>query len=98
MDILQIGSRDRADQWFEGYETDSRRNGAENVDAIEHFARFDAGTEPHIMKRWQGELSNHFSHSIRAFGQDLIAMLRRFLHHLPNRRDKSDIDLAVKEV
>src|SRR5690349_8991626 len=88
MDPLEIDLTNRSNERFEGNEPDSGRCLAQILGSTGDFRIFDAGAEPDIGQYVAYPHSNQRSHSLRTFGENLIIVVRRIAHHLPNIEDK----------
>ena len=96
MDVFKVGSRDRADQWFKRYKTNSRTYFSKMIDAVQIFGILDARSEPNIFQH--RKFGDNRGHAIRSFRQYLIGMARGFFHYVPNPRYEVDRHQIVKQV
>ncbi len=96
MNILKINGTDRPDQWFKGNETDRSGCFAQMRESIDHIRIFDAGAEPDIGKDIPDLSCDQLSHAFRSLREDLVIVVGRLAHDLPDIQNEGVTDSFMK--
>src|SRR5689334_15353296 len=75
-----------------------RWNKPQSIQSLDDLRPFNARTEPYVCKHLKPRRSKNIGHMLGTLRQDLVSVLRRFLHHRPNLPDELDWYIGMKQV